>query len=182
MDAKRLATLRSVVATFVPADARVERVTELAARAIDGLTPRRRRELQRLLDLLWLPMKADDARRASVLSVLANSPVEKLRAGFAALKRLALFLAYAESERRQSKIRPGRASAIPVRETMRARARRLCRCGLRVRVTACARTLPLSAAARAEASLRRRLRAAANASSSSKPAARSTRPPLRSAS
>jgi choline dehydrogenase-like flavoprotein len=98
MDAKRLATLRSVVATFVPADARVERVTELAARAVDGLTPRRQRELQRLLDLLWLPMKADDARRASVLSVLANSPVEKLRAGFAALKRLALFLAYAESE------------------------------------------------------------------------------------
>jgi choline dehydrogenase-like flavoprotein len=98
MDARRLATLRSVVATFVPIDARVERVMGHAARAIDGLTARRQRELYRLLDLLWLPMKAGDARRASVLSTLANSPIEMLRAGFAALKRLALFLAYAESE------------------------------------------------------------------------------------
>ncbi|MGB8909084.1 MAG: GMC family oxidoreductase N-terminal domain-containing protein [Candidatus Cybelea sp.] len=99
MDTRRLATLRSVVATFVPFDARVERVTEYAARAIDGLTPRRGRELRRLLDLLWLPMKATDDRRADFLKILSNSRVEKLRAGFAALKRLALFLAYAESER-----------------------------------------------------------------------------------
>ncbi len=98
MDARRLATLRNVVATFVPIDARTERVTERAGHAIDGLTPRRQRELYQLLDLLWLPLKAGDATRASVLNVLANSPVEKLRAGFAALKRLALFLAYAESE------------------------------------------------------------------------------------
>ncbi|MFZ0031004.1 MAG: GMC family oxidoreductase [Candidatus Cybelea sp.] len=99
MDSRRLATLRRVVATFVPVDARVERVTEYAARALDGLTPRRRRELRQLLDLLWLPMKATDDRRADFLKLLSNSPVEKLRAGFAALKRLALSIAYAESER-----------------------------------------------------------------------------------
>ncbi len=99
MDARRRATLRNVVATFVPADARIERVTEYATRAIDGLTPRRRAELQQLLDLLWLPMKAGDATRATLLAILADAPVERLRTGFAALKRLSLFLAYAESER-----------------------------------------------------------------------------------
>jgi choline dehydrogenase-like flavoprotein len=98
LNARRRATLHRIAATFAPPDARVERVTELATRAIDGLTPRRRRELYRLFDLLWLPMKASDGTRASVLRALANSRVGKLRTGFAALKRLALFLAYAESE------------------------------------------------------------------------------------
>lgn len=76
----------------------MQRVTELAARAIDGLTPRRRAELHRLLDLLWLPMKAGDARRGAVLRMLAKSPAGVLRTGFAALKRLSLFLSYAESD------------------------------------------------------------------------------------
>jgi choline dehydrogenase-like flavoprotein len=98
LNARRRATLQRVATTFAPADARIERVTELAARAIDGLTPRRRRELYRLFDLLWLPMKASDGTRASVLRALANSRVGKLRTGFSALKRLTLFLAYAESE------------------------------------------------------------------------------------
>ncbi len=98
MDARRRATLRNVIATFAPADARIERVTEHAARAIDGLTPRRRTEVHRLLDLLWLPMMAGDATRAALLKLLARSPAARLRAGFAALKRLSLFLAYAESE------------------------------------------------------------------------------------
>ncbi|HEY6449718.1 MAG TPA: GMC family oxidoreductase, partial [Candidatus Cybelea sp.] len=88
-----------VVATVAPADARVDQVPEYAARAIDGLMPRRRAELQQLLDLLWLPMKAGDSTRASLLAILADAPVERLRTGFAALKRLSLFLAYAESER-----------------------------------------------------------------------------------
>jgi choline dehydrogenase-like flavoprotein len=90
--------LRNVVETLAPADARIGRVTDYAARAIDGLTPRRRGELGQLLDLLWLPMKLSDGSRAAVLKSLANSPVRKLRTGFAALKRLSLFLAYAESE------------------------------------------------------------------------------------
>ncbi|HEX3670200.1 MAG TPA: hypothetical protein VHT92_00710, partial [Candidatus Cybelea sp.] len=97
MNARRRATLNRIVATFAPPDARAGRVTELAAAAIDALTPHRRAELQRLLDLLWLPMRAGNAVRASVLGLLANSPVPKLRTGFAALKRLALFLSYAES-------------------------------------------------------------------------------------
>ena len=91
-------TLRSVVTTFAPADARVDRITELAAAAIDGLTPRRRAELLMLLALLRLPMRAGDAAREAALNALARAPVAKLRTGFAALKRLALFLAYAESE------------------------------------------------------------------------------------
>ena len=57
LNGRRRATLRAVVVAFVPPDARIERVAEYAARAIDGLTPGRRGELCRLLDLLWLPMK-----------------------------------------------------------------------------------------------------------------------------
>jgi choline dehydrogenase-like flavoprotein len=98
MNQRRRGTLRKVVETFAPDDARIERITELAAGAVDGLTPRRRCELQRLLDVLWLPMKTRDSSRAAFLRMLANSPVTQLRAGFAAMKRLTLFLAYAESE------------------------------------------------------------------------------------
>ncbi len=98
MNARRRTTLRNAVATFVPADARIERVTELAGRAIDGLTSGRRAELHRLLDVLWLPMKAGDASRAALLNAFARAPVTRLRAGFAALKRLSLFLAYSEGE------------------------------------------------------------------------------------
>ena len=98
MDERRRATLRSVVDTLAPDDARVERVTEYAAAAIDGLTPGRRSDLFRLLDLLWLPMKGGDGMRAATLRMLASSPSVRLRAGFAALKRLSLFIAYAESE------------------------------------------------------------------------------------
>jgi choline dehydrogenase-like flavoprotein len=98
MNARRLKTLRAIVETFVPKDARVDRITSLAAEAIDGLTPGRTDELNQLLDLLMLPMKAQDATRAGVLKLFADSPVTKLRTGFAALKRLSLYLAYAESE------------------------------------------------------------------------------------
>ena len=98
MDARRRAVLRNVVLTFAPPDARVDRVTELAALAVDGLTPKRRAELEQFLDLLALPMRAGEATRTGVLGLFANSPVPKLRSGFAALKRLTLFLAYAESE------------------------------------------------------------------------------------
>lgn len=98
MEMRRRATLRNVVATLAPSDARIELVAALAARAIDGLTPRRRAELVQLLDLLWLPMKFSDAPRTALLKFLARAPVERLRTGFAALKRLSLFLAYAESE------------------------------------------------------------------------------------
>lgn len=98
MNARRRTTLRNVIATFAPPDGRIDRITEYAARAIDGLTPRRRVELQQLLDLLWLPMKTGHAPRSALLNMLAKSPLEQLRAGFAALKRLSLFIAYAESE------------------------------------------------------------------------------------
>jgi choline dehydrogenase-like flavoprotein len=90
--------LRAVVATFAPPDARLERVTNLAAAALDGLSPQRGRELSQLLDLLVLPMLGPRVARERFLASLADSPVAKLRTGFAALKRLALFLAYAESE------------------------------------------------------------------------------------
>lgn len=81
----------------MPLDARIERVTEYAAAAIDGLSPRRRADMERLLDLLHLPMKGPDTARWAILRTLAAAPVEKLQTGFAALKRLTLFLAYAES-------------------------------------------------------------------------------------
>lgn len=97
MNARRRATLGRIVATFAPPDARKGRVAELAAAAIDALTPQRRADLARLLDLLWLPMRTGNATQASVLRMFANSPVAKLRTGFAALKRLSLFLSYAES-------------------------------------------------------------------------------------
>lgn len=98
LDSRRRRTLRDVVATFAPLDARIDRITEYAAAAIESLTPCRRAELQRLLDLLWLPMRSPDAIRARALAAMANAPLAQLRTGFAALKRLSLFLAYAESE------------------------------------------------------------------------------------
>jgi choline dehydrogenase-like flavoprotein len=98
MKAARRRTLRNVVATFAPPGARVERVTGLAALAIDGLTPRRQSELNQLLDILALPMRANDATRAGVLKLFSDSPVPKLRTAFATLKRLTLYLCYAESE------------------------------------------------------------------------------------
>jgi choline dehydrogenase-like flavoprotein len=97
MDERRRTTLRSVVATFAPADARLERVTALAAEALDSVTPKRRAEAYALLDLLDLPMRLNDDSRTGVLKLFALSPVPKLRTAFATLKRLALFLAYAES-------------------------------------------------------------------------------------
>lgn len=98
MKESRRSTLRSVVATFSPDDARVDRATAYASAAIDGLTPGRRGELEQLLDLLALPMRANETVRSLTLRALADSPIAKLRSGFAALKRLSLFLAYAESE------------------------------------------------------------------------------------
>ena len=98
MDARHLTTLRAIVATFAPEDARIGRVTRYAAEAIDGLTLGRAAELRQLLDLLALPMRGSEKIRAATLRALANSPVAKLRSGYQALKRLALFLAYAESD------------------------------------------------------------------------------------
>jgi choline dehydrogenase-like flavoprotein len=97
MNAIRRATLRNVVSTFVPLDARADRVTELAVEAIEGLSPARRAELTLLLDTLIPAMRLPRAARERYLVALGNSPIAKLRTGFAALKRLTLFLAYAES-------------------------------------------------------------------------------------
>lgn len=98
MNARRTATLHRLAAALIPSDARLDRVTELAAQAIDSLTPRRRNELQQLLDLLWLPATAGVSANA-MLAMLRDVPIAKLNTGFAALKRLSLWLAYAESMR-----------------------------------------------------------------------------------
>ena len=98
MDVRHLTTLRAVVATFAPEDARIDRVTHDAAEAIDGLSPGRAAELRQLLDVLALPMRGPEIIRAATLRALANSPIAKLRSGYQALKRLSLFLAYAESD------------------------------------------------------------------------------------
>jgi choline dehydrogenase-like flavoprotein len=97
MNAGRRATLRQVVATFAPPGARIESVSAYAALAIDGLSPNRQAEFHQLLDLLAFPMKLN-ATRAITLRSFADSRFAKLRTGFAALKRLTLFLCYAESE------------------------------------------------------------------------------------
>ena len=177
MDARRRATLRDVVATFGPPDARSDSVTEQAAHAIDGIMPRRRAEMERLLDLLWLPMKGGDPMRATILNVLAHAPIERLRAGFAALKRLSLFLAYAQSE-------PGNENPTwarigypgPRHDAQLASSH--CRLPLRVTASASAPTSSLSGAEPVAASWHRRSRAPANASSSWKPAAHTMRAPL----
>jgi choline dehydrogenase-like flavoprotein len=98
MDARRLATLRTIAETFAPPDARIDRVMFYAELAVDGLSPGRKAEFNQLLDLLALPMRLGEGMRAKILHLLADSPVAKLRSGFATLKRLLLFLAYAESE------------------------------------------------------------------------------------
>jgi len=97
MNARRRATLRNVISTFAPSEARIDRITDAAVIAIDGLSLRRRSGVLQLLDLLWLPMKGTDSIRCATLKMLAAAPVDQLQTGFAALKRLALFLAYAQS-------------------------------------------------------------------------------------
>ena len=98
MNARRRATLSAVAEAFVPADARVERIVPLAIEAIESLSPQRSAELLLFLDLLTAPMLLPLRVRATILRGLADSPIAKLRSGFAALKRLVLFLAYAEGE------------------------------------------------------------------------------------
>lgn len=98
MKDRRGEALRSVVATFVPSDARLDRIVALAVDAIVSLSPRRRGDILRLLDLLALPMRGSVSVRTTTLRALAHAPIAQLRTGFAALKRLTLFLAYAESE------------------------------------------------------------------------------------
>jgi choline dehydrogenase-like flavoprotein len=74
-------------------------VSLLAEAAIDGVSPGRRAEFERLLDLLDVPMRVPAYEsRAGALLVLAHSPVPLLRSGFAALKRLTTYLCYAESD------------------------------------------------------------------------------------
>lgn len=98
LSAKRRATLLAIVETFAPPDARVDRVTDLAVEAIESLSRQRRQEMELMLSLLAVPMRMARGRREAALAWLADAPAAKLRSGFAALKRLALFLAYAESE------------------------------------------------------------------------------------
>ena len=98
MDPRRTATLRAAVEAFAPPDARAARVTELAAAALDGLSPARGAKLRLFLDLLALPMRLPLGARRAALRALADAPAVDLRSGCAALKRLILFLAYAESE------------------------------------------------------------------------------------
>ena len=87
MDARRLATLRTIAETFAPPDARIDRVMFYAEQAVDGLSPGRNAEFNQLLDLLALPMRLGEGIRAKILHLLADSPVAKLRTGFATLKR-----------------------------------------------------------------------------------------------
>jgi choline dehydrogenase-like flavoprotein len=98
MDARRLLTFRTIAETLIPEGARLDRVMYYAERAIDENTPARRAEFNQLMDLLALPMRLGPETRARVLRSFADSPVAKLRTGFATLKRLLLFIAYAESE------------------------------------------------------------------------------------
>jgi choline dehydrogenase-like flavoprotein len=98
LNARRRTTLRATVETFAPDDARIARVAELAERAIESLTPGRRAELERLLDLLYVPMLGTHAVRSATLLGLANAPIATLRSGFSALKRLSAYLSYAESD------------------------------------------------------------------------------------
>ncbi len=98
MNAWRRATLRATVETFAPEDARIARVAELAERAIESLTPGRRADLERLLDLLYVPMLGTHAVRSATLLGLADAPLATLRSGFSALKRLSAYLSYAESD------------------------------------------------------------------------------------
>lgn len=97
MTASRAATLRALIETIAPADARHERVRALAVEAIDGLSPERGRRLAMFLDLLALPMRLPRGARRAALLALAESPLLDLRSGYASLARMILFFAYAES-------------------------------------------------------------------------------------
>ncbi len=88
----------AAVEAFVPPDAEAPHVAARIADTIATLSPKRRAELELLLDLLAVPMRLPRRARARLLGSMAGSPVGKLRTGFATLKRLALFTAYADGD------------------------------------------------------------------------------------
>jgi choline dehydrogenase-like flavoprotein len=98
MKPRRQATLRAAIEVFVPPDVDVAHVARLVTETVETLSPKRLAELELLLDLLAAPMRLPLPARARVLGAMAGSPVGKLRTGFATLKRLALFTAYADGD------------------------------------------------------------------------------------
>ncbi len=98
MKSGRQRTLLAAVEVFVPPDAEPGHVASSLVETIATLSPKRRSELELLLDLLAAPMRLPLGARSRVLAAMAGSPVGKLRTGFATLKRLALFAAYADGD------------------------------------------------------------------------------------
>jgi choline dehydrogenase-like flavoprotein len=109
-DAEDRALLRMLYATFAPADAPATGADRLCD-AVERLAPERRVALATFLRLLRSPagaMLADrrplaferrtQPERERLLRALADHPISPLRAGFLALKRLALFCAYAADD------------------------------------------------------------------------------------
>lgn len=96
--ARHLTTLRKVVEALAPPETRVDRVLGQMATTIDGSSPGRRAEALQLLDLLALPMRLGVGTRRKILLAMADSPVAKLRTGFALLKRLTMSYAFSESD------------------------------------------------------------------------------------
>jgi choline dehydrogenase-like flavoprotein len=71
-------------------------VTAAMLESIARLSPKRRAEVEMLLDLLSAPMRLPLPARSRLLAAMAGSPVAQLRSGFATLKRLSLFTAYSD--------------------------------------------------------------------------------------
>jgi choline dehydrogenase-like flavoprotein len=96
MKTGRKRTLLAAVEVFVPPDVEPEHVTAAMLESIEKLSPKRRAEVEMLLDLLNAPMRLPLGARSRILGAMAGSPVAQLRSGFATLKRLSLFTAYSD--------------------------------------------------------------------------------------
>ena len=108
MRSRERTTLEALVEALVPRNADVRATVDGVALALDRMAPHRRTALLRFLHLLDVPAAvtlmagrpvrfaaASRAEREAVLLRLAAHPLQPLRSGFAAFKRLVLFVAYA---------------------------------------------------------------------------------------
>lgn len=108
VDAAAPRTIRAIAETFAPPGSDIERVAQNILEAFEALPALRRANAYRFLNLLdgpWInaifagrfKSFADltDAQRQAMMVRLSGAPLVDLRAGFAAVKRLALFFSYA---------------------------------------------------------------------------------------
>src|SRR5665213_2584678 len=105
MHASELEVLAAVYAAVAPDDAPRDGAAQMAL-AIERLAPKRAKRLRLLLRGLGAVgfTNRSAPARERMLRSMAGSPIPDLRTGFAALVRLALFLAYASDDGERNRL------------------------------------------------------------------------------